>query len=220
MITLGVDAHKQVRGAVALDDSGRELDERSPDHESPFMLLVARVGREKRHLLPSVTHVEGTARVQTVRRDLNPLFYELIEEFGRLTDVPVVLNTSFNVRGEPIVCTPEEAFNCFPHTDLDYLGLGDALVPSSSRMSLRGADRGRRVQSEAHLAFARLRHKEKYAVAGFHTTEQRGQQLDFGFPTEQRRTRFFDERAQVAAGKYCLRGPLCQPRSTGTRVPK
>jgi carbamoyltransferase len=96
-----------------------DLDGRTPDHESPFMLLVARVRPEKRRLVPAVTHADGTARIQTVRRAQNPLYYRLIEEFGKLTGVPVLLNTSFNVRGEPIVCTPAEAFNSFSHTDMD-----------------------------------------------------------------------------------------------------
>lgn len=74
--------------------------------------------------------------MQTVSREQNPLYYALIEEFGKLTGVPVVVNTSFNVRGEPIVCTPEEAFNSFAHTDMDYLMLGDALIPSSSKRRL------------------------------------------------------------------------------------
>jgi carbamoyltransferase len=117
--------------------------------ESPFMLLIAQVRPDKRHLLPAITHVDGTARVQTVSVQQNPLFYELIQEFGKLTGVPVLVNTSFNVRGEPIVCTPRQAFNCFAHTDMDYLIMGDALVPASSkrtvgeypgRMSIRGAN--------------------------------------------------------------------------------
>ena len=104
--------------------------------DSPFMLLTARVRPDKQHLLPAITHVDGTARVQTVSREHNPLFYALIEEFGKLTGVPVLVNTSFNVRGEPIVCSPREAFNSFAHTDMDYLLLGNALIPSSSKRKL------------------------------------------------------------------------------------
>jgi len=116
---------------------------RTPDAwESPFMLHVANVRPDKRHLLPAITHVDGTARVQTVSHAQNPLFYALIQEFGKLSGVPVVVNTSFNVRGEPIVCTPSEAFNCFAHTDMDYLVLGDALVPASSKRTI-GAYPGR-----------------------------------------------------------------------------
>jgi carbamoyltransferase len=108
----------------------------TPDPESPFMLLVARVRSEKQHLLPAITHVDGTARVQTVSREQNPLFYALIQEFGKLTGVPVIVNTSFNVRGEPIVCTPEEAFNSFAHTDMDYLMLDDSLIPAASKRTV------------------------------------------------------------------------------------
>jgi carbamoyltransferase len=110
--------------------------------ESPFMLLTANVRPEKQHLLPAITHLDGTARVQTVSRAQNPLYYALIEEFGKLTGVPVLVNTSFNVQGEPIVCTPEEAFNSFAHTDMDYLVMGDTLIPASSKRKL-GAYPGR-----------------------------------------------------------------------------
>ncbi|MBV9595999.1 MAG: carbamoyltransferase [Chloroflexi bacterium] len=112
------------------------------DVESPFMLLTARVKPDKQHLLPAITHLDGTARVQTVSRAQNPLYYALIEEFGKLTGVPVLVNTSFNVNGEPIVCTPSEAFNSFAHTDMDYLVMGNALVPASSKRKL-GAYPGR-----------------------------------------------------------------------------
>jgi carbamoyltransferase len=113
-----------------------------PDVESPFMLLTARVRAHMQHLLPAITHLDGTARVQTVTREQNPLYYTLIEEFGKLTGVPVLVNTSFNVQGEPIVCTPEEAFNSFAHTDMDYLVMGNALIPASSKRKL-GAYPGR-----------------------------------------------------------------------------
>jgi carbamoyltransferase len=108
----------------------------SGDVESPFMLLTARVRADKQHLLPAITHIDGTARVQTVSRQQNPLYYALIEQFGKLTGVPVLVNTSFNVQGEPIVCTPHEAFNSFAHTDMDYLVMGDALIPASSKRKL------------------------------------------------------------------------------------
>jgi len=75
----------------------------------------------KRSEIPAVTHVDYSARIQTVHKDTNSIFYKLIEEFYRLTGVPVLVNTSFNVRGEPIVCTPSDAFNCFMGTDLDVL---------------------------------------------------------------------------------------------------
>jgi carbamoyltransferase len=96
--------------------------------DSPFMLLVPPVRAEKRAVIPAVTHADGTGRVQTVTREANEMFYELIRQFGVLTGVPVLLNTSFNVRGEPIVCTPQDAVNCFLKTGLDYLVMGHILV--------------------------------------------------------------------------------------------
>ncbi len=103
---------------------------------SPFMLFVARVRPELQHSVPAITHVDGTARVQTVTCEQNALFYNVIREFGALTGVPVLINTSFNVRGEPIVCTPEQAFNSFAHTDMDVLVMGDALIPASSKRQI------------------------------------------------------------------------------------
>jgi carbamoyltransferase len=97
------------------------------DCASPYMLLTAQV-RENMRRIPAVTHVDGSARIQTVSRDDNPLFYDLIREFDRLTGVPVLINTSFNVRGEPIVCSPEDAFRCFMRTDMDYLVLDRFLL--------------------------------------------------------------------------------------------
>lgn len=84
-------------------------------------------------LLPAVTHVDGTARVQTVTREANPRFYDLLATFGRLTGVPVLLNTSFNVQ-EPIVCSPDEAVRCFQRTQVDWLVLGNLLVGRPSPM--------------------------------------------------------------------------------------
>jgi carbamoyltransferase len=113
-----------------------DFDGRNPNRESPFMLFVAQVREDKKHLVPAITHADGTARVQTVSRQQNSLYYQLIEEFGKITGVPVLVNTSFNVRGEPIVCTPAEAFNSFSHTDMDYLVMGNALIPASSKRRL------------------------------------------------------------------------------------
>src|SRR5262249_24091612 len=76
-----------------------------------------------RSTIPAVTHVDYSARIQTVRRDTNPLYYDILEAFHRRTGCPVVVNTSFNVRGEPIVCTPEDAFRCFMRTEMDALVL-------------------------------------------------------------------------------------------------
>jgi carbamoyltransferase len=78
--------------------------------------------------LPAITHVDGSARIQTVDRDTNAAFYDLIEAFGRKTGVPVLVNTSFNVRGEPIVCTPTDAFRCFMATAMDALVVGPCLL--------------------------------------------------------------------------------------------
>jgi len=95
---------------------------------SPFMLLVADVRPDKRAVLPAITHVDGTARLQTVARDENPLYYDLIRQFHELSGVPVVLNTSFNVRGEPIVRTPADAYACFRSTGMDTVVLHDRVV--------------------------------------------------------------------------------------------
>jgi carbamoyltransferase len=113
------------------------------DGESPYMLLVADVlARHRRRLtpeeerlwgieklnvarstIPAVTHVDHSARIQTVRRDTNPLYYDIIHAFRELTGCPVIVNTSFNVRGEPIVCTPDDAYRCFMRTQMDALVL-------------------------------------------------------------------------------------------------
>jgi carbamoyltransferase len=118
------------------------------DRPSPYMLLVADVKKEhqipmtgdqqklfgidklnvRRSSIPAVTHVDYSARVQTVHRETNPRFHGLISEFHGLTGCPVVVNTSFNVRGEPIVCTPADAYHCFMNTDIDVLVLENALL--------------------------------------------------------------------------------------------
>jgi carbamoyltransferase len=108
------------------------------DVPSPYMLLVAKVREDKRDVIPAVTHFDGTARVQTIAREHNPIYYDLITEFCTLSGVPVLLNTSFNVRGEPIVCTPEEAFNDFIRTDMDYLVMENFLMDKKEqRMELK-----------------------------------------------------------------------------------
>lgn len=118
------------------------------DHESPYMLLVAPVkkelcrklseseeklfGLDKLHVvrssIPAVTHIDYSARIQTVDEDDNPLFYKLLKKFGEKYGCPVIINTSFNVRGEPIVCTPEDAYLCFMRTNIDYLIMGNYLL--------------------------------------------------------------------------------------------
>ena len=94
---------------------------------SPFMLLVYKVLPEKRNVIPAVTHIDGTGRLQSVNKNNNLRYWQLIKEFEKITGVPVILNTSFNRRGEPIVCSPQDAVNCFINTDIDYLVLGDYL---------------------------------------------------------------------------------------------
>ena len=96
--------------------------------EFPFMIFVLKVREEMRETLGAITHVDGTARVQTVSRKSNPLYWELIDEFRKLTGVPILLNTSFNNNAEPIVNSPEEAIVCFLTTGLNYLVIGNYLV--------------------------------------------------------------------------------------------
>jgi carbamoyltransferase len=96
-------------------------------HPSPAMLMVYQVKQNKRSVIPAVTHVDGSGRLQTVSRSTNPRYHQLISDFERLTGVPVVLNTSFN-EDEPIVCTPEEALNCFQKTKMDILFLGNYML--------------------------------------------------------------------------------------------
>jgi len=95
---------------------------------SPFMLLIGDVHEDKKSVIPAVTHVDGTARVQTLTQSQNPLAYRLIKEFGKLTGVPALLNTSFNIRGEPIVQSPLDAYKCLEQTDMDYLFMGKFIL--------------------------------------------------------------------------------------------
>jgi carbamoyltransferase len=97
-----------------------------------FMLYVVDVKDEKRDILPAITHVDGTGRLQTVRKEQSPRYYKLIETFGDATGVPVLLNTSFNLKGEPIVNTPGEAFNTFSQSGMDVLVLGEHVVEKSA----------------------------------------------------------------------------------------
>ena len=96
--------------------------------ESPFMSKVAVVRAEHRDRLPAITHVDGTARLQTVHASTNPRFHDLITRFADRTGVPVVLNTSFNVQGEPIIESPVDAIRCFFSTGLDFLIIGNYLL--------------------------------------------------------------------------------------------
>jgi len=131
--------------AVSIEDAAAWFD---LDHESPYMLLVADVREERRRRMseserglfgidklnvprseiPAVTHVDYSARVQTVHPETNPRFHELLRRFKRSTGCPVLVNTSFNVRGEPIVCTPRDAFRCFMGTEIDMLVVGNCVL--------------------------------------------------------------------------------------------
>jgi carbamoyltransferase len=127
------------------------------DCDSPYMLLVAPVsparriemtdeqrrlfGIEKLNVprsdLPSITHVDYSARIQTVHADTNPLYHALLTRFRELTGCPVLVNTSFNVRGEPIVCTPKDAYLCFMRTEMDTLVLGSFILEKTKQPALR-----------------------------------------------------------------------------------
>ena len=126
------------------------------DQSSPYMLIVAPVAQHRRskdHVdmsklfgidklnvvrseIPAVTHVDFSARVQTVHQDTNPEFYSLLSVFKQRHGCSVLLNTSFNVRGEPPVCTPDEAYKCFMRTDMDYLVIGSMLLTKSEQQTL------------------------------------------------------------------------------------
>jgi carbamoyltransferase len=102
------------------------------EDESPFMLRAKQVKPEWKDKISAIVHVDGTARVQTVRREDNPRMYDLLVEFEKLTGVPVLVNTSFNIKGEPIVETPQDAMKCFIYTGIDYLALHDTLVAKNA----------------------------------------------------------------------------------------
>ena len=99
--------------------------EMTQDDQALFGIAKLNVPRSS---IPAVTHVDYSARIQTVRRETNPRYYELISKFKERTGCPVIINTSFNVRGEPIVCTPEDAFACFMGTEMDALAIGNCLL--------------------------------------------------------------------------------------------
>lgn len=104
-----------------------ECDEPVP-YPTDFMLMVYPIRKKKQEALPAVTHVDGSGRLQTIRREQNPLYYDLIKEFGKLSGVPILVNTSFNIRGEPIVCTPENAYRCMMGTGIDFLVMDKFLI--------------------------------------------------------------------------------------------
>ncbi|KWX78996.1 hypothetical protein AMQ84_08175 [Paenibacillus riograndensis] len=98
------------------------------DFKSPFMLMVTDVKKDKADVVPGIVHVDGTARVQTVTEEENGIYYRLIKEYAQLTGIPLILNTSFNVNGEPIVETPADALNCYKSTNIDILVIGDYII--------------------------------------------------------------------------------------------
>ena len=118
------------------------------DTDSPYMLIVADVAKDKRRemddgekalfgidklniprsTVPAITHVDYSARIQTVHKTTNPLYYSLIEKFKEMTGCPIVVNTSFNVRGEPIICSPTDAYKCFMGTEMDVLTVGNYIL--------------------------------------------------------------------------------------------
>ena len=135
--------------SVLEEDAGKYFD---LDLPSPYMLLVADVRddkvepgskareaqgldrlRVKRSCIPAVTHVDYSARIQTVSQETSPLFHNIIKEFDKLTGCPVIINTSFNIRGEPIVCTPQDAYRTFMCTNMDYLAMGHYLFEKSKQ---------------------------------------------------------------------------------------
>jgi carbamoyltransferase len=144
---------------IVLRERVHEFFELEPGEDSPYMLLVARVRADKllaaregpkglgriscaRSVIPAVTHVDNSARIQTVDPGRNPRLTELLKSFDEITGCPVMINTSFNVRGEPVVCSPSEAYNCFMATDMDALAIDDFLLikdeqPTGSRPDLK-----------------------------------------------------------------------------------
>ncbi len=120
---------RPVAPAVLEEEAGEWF---TPAQSSPFMLFVTQVASERQDRIPSACHVDGTARVQTVNRDHHPLFHKLLKQFGARTGVPVLINTSFNTRGEPIVQSPRDALESFWTTPLDALAIGPFLLEKQS----------------------------------------------------------------------------------------
>jgi carbamoyltransferase len=121
----GRELWRPLAPAVLAERASEFFDLRQP---SPFMLFRAQVKPEKRSAVPAIVHVDGSARPQTVTREQNPAFYDLISAFSRRAGVPLLMNTSFNTAREPIVCTPQDAIASFLASGLDLLVLGEFLV--------------------------------------------------------------------------------------------
>ena len=149
-----VEVTEDEKGEKA-NDKVYEWFEMNPESKSPYMQLVANVNQQHRinvtaeqqalagieklklvrSTIPAVTHVDYSARIQTVHQETNPRFYALLDEFEKLTGCPILINTSFNVRGEPIVCSPEDAYRCFRRTDMDYLVMGNIILKKADQPS-------------------------------------------------------------------------------------
>jgi carbamoyltransferase len=104
-----------------------ECDKPVPE-PADYMLMVYPIKKEKRKIIPAVTHVDGSGRLQVIRKNQHAKYYAVIKEFEKMTKVPILINTSFNIRGEPIVCTPRDAYRCMMGTGIDYLVMGNFMV--------------------------------------------------------------------------------------------
>ena len=121
--------------AVCEDDALKYFDCDIPIPEpTSYMLMVYPIKREFHKKIPAVTHIDGSGRLQTVKRSQNPGYYDLIKEFGKLSGIPIIVNTSFNIRGEPIVCTPHDAYKCMMGTGIDCLVMGRFLIRREDNM--------------------------------------------------------------------------------------
>ena len=163
------------------------------DVESPYMMLVAARARaparpaptarrahggdlrewvnEVRSEIPAITHVDHSARLQTVNRDQSPEFHAILSAFDELTGCPVMINTSFNVRGEPIVCTPEDAYRCFMRTEMDHLVLGGHVLDKSEQPEWTGDERWR--EDWCWTELAQLSERVRAAGAGLRASPRR-----------------------------------------------
>jgi carbamoyltransferase len=140
---------------AVLKERAHEYFEMPEGMDAPYMLLVPKVREDKRSVIPAVTHEDGTGRVQTVTEQQHGRYYRLIKRFGEMTGVPVVINTSFNVRGEPIVCTPADAYNTFVNTGIDVLVIGNHIVVEKPQAVDYDAGMRRSVELEAGSLAAR-----------------------------------------------------------------
>jgi carbamoyltransferase len=114
---------------VCEDDAQKYFDcDRPIPMPTDFMLMVYPIRKQWQRKIPAVTHVDGSGRLQTIRRFQNERYYSIIKEFGRLSGIPIIINTSFNIRGEPIVCTPKDAYKCMMGTGIDYLVMDRFLI--------------------------------------------------------------------------------------------